>query len=169
MTRSQNYLLLDLDGAISPLSDSLSDHIEGHTIRSSHYEWFLPQQTAELLIEITLDQTVKNNRLQTIWSSKWEADANIVNENLEIPHMDFIKFEQYLHNDDPDEWFKSPALMSFVSKNLTDNNIIIIVDDEFSDGFKSWAEKYENLILIQPDPYRGLSQEELNYIQHLLH
>lgn len=151
--KMNNIILLDIDGVIAPIySLNTDDYVE---INADYANWQIPFINMYNVKKITETGEI-------IWASVWEEQSNLINEFLEIPHFEHIKFaENY------DEWFKERAVKETIEQHKNISKIVW-VDDEIPEHIVEEYMNEENILIIIPNGETGITLEEWKRISHFL-
>lgn len=164
MSDTKNYLLLDIDGAVAPSDGVIGEKVvDGIVVNAPYANWYVPERAATLLYFMSMkkDKQSKNDlKVETLWSSNWTDDSNYINKELEIDPFGFVQVNPDEYDLEPGEWLKSPGLKDFVVNHITEDNTIVIVDDEFSKDFVEWSKQYPNLHLITTESEEGITNSQ---------
>ena len=147
------FLLLDIDGVISPLGQvdlekSLVFNNGWATFRVPHHFIFFLKALED--------------RVDFICSSTWEDDAAPLFQAMGIDVKSYIYFESYSGY----QWHKTAGLKAFIAEN--EGRDFIILDDEFDEEFLAWASSTPNVHALQIDGDLGLSRKNCLAIANIL-
>lgn len=115
---SKNTILIDLDGVLSPLGDT----VDKFTVSTKvpYAEWHTTK-TIQYAIEVLA-------RYATLVSiSTWEEDSVVFAKKAGFPVTRYLKHEYPMYDQ---RWFKADAIHGFLDKNK--DKRIVILDDELS-------------------------------------
>lgn len=152
-------LFLDADGVVSAEGVLKENVIK---VPSNYTTFNLREEVAEWLIKLS-SRLENNDNIKVSWSSQWDIVTNDINAVLDIKDFDYLIFDEDILEE---FWFKTYKFIRIIEENPDD--LIIIVDDEFTPEAKNKLSSYSNVLLIQPTPEYGLSNSELKLLDTLL-
>ncbi len=148
MTRP--YLLIDIDGVLSPLNRGTKPAgFERHELAG--YDVWLNQQHGDWLRAL-------GTWFGLVWATTWEHEARLLASVLFLPlDLPVIEFDR----DSEDYTWKLSDVRSFVG----DRPLAWIDDDLWKDAFE-WAEgRIAPTLLIRVAPHRGLTQAHVDRLE----
>lgn len=165
---NKTIILLDIDGVLNFLG-SPKDSFE--IIKHDWGKWTIRKPVKEWLVSLSL-----NEKVTIMWLSSWGEESNSINKYLSIE-----RFDTCLKNNTSNILrVKGKAILDLVYK-VTNTQIIVIDDDynserenqelvsELQNTVNEVARRQSNLVyFITPNPYIGLSEEELKTINAIV-
>lgn len=160
------YLLCDIDGVHIPFPGSGGqippgfeiDHVTPTDYTDPVKIWLNPA-TGRLLLD-----TITSLPLTPLWCSSWRADsAPLIGTRLALPTWDYVELPRLpITTSHPNGYlWKRDAVADLVR----DGQPLVWIDDDFTDNDHTWAQKRSSsgamTLLIQPDPYLGLCESDL--------
>lgn len=159
------YLLCDIDGVHIPFpgpDGSVPLGFQRHRVTPTGYAepvqiWLNPA-TGRHLLDITV-----NYSITPLWCTSWRADAHpLIGARLGLPvweHIDLPRLPLTTSHPNGYLWKRDTIA------ELFDDQPLIWIDDDFTPADHAWAAQRTatgtNTILIQPNPYTGLTLIDL--------
>lgn len=147
-------ILLDLDGCVAPMSN-VPDEEAPLNVVGDWATWQIP-----LRIQLWLDDLERYTEIR--WASTWESYIEPVNAALGVEFEHIVFETESIGN----EWFKLNKVREIVESDQYDR--IIWIDDDLEEDSRELAMENPKLVLVQPDPAYGISNEEIETINTAL-
>lgn len=143
------HILCDIDGVISPLgivNEPFGD------IKHDWGTWRIPISNAKWLIELF-------KRTHFVWASTWGSESNDISRVLASRDHPFLLFRNNIQG----EWLKANDARSYIN-NLPREDIVIWIDDEFTEDTLKEYEDDENVFIVHTNPDTGLTERDRSLV-----
>lgn len=143
----KTHILLDIDGVFN--IDHMGDNIE--VVKHPYGRWFCKSSVLKALVKLFYQ---KQGDYNFIWISSWMNESNCLNQHINIPVFDIIKYVTTTNG-----WVKANSILQFIQKHKNDR--IIIIDDEIPGYFIKQLSEYKFVSVIKPIYTEGISAKQL--------
>lgn len=152
---TNNILLLDIDGVVSPLYNFKGD--DYILVPVGYATWKIPFKTVNMILDVAESEN------KIVWESTWEDVSNRINQSLDIEDFQYLEYS----NNNSDIWFKFDSVKKFL-KTCPKGCQIVWVDDEIPEEIVEWSHGQSGLVCVVPDGREGLTDNEIEFIKNIL-
>ena len=146
------YILLDIDGVVSPLYSIPVEEQHEIVPRSQYTTWPI-----RISVVNAITEWKSRDDVTVVWASSHHEDSNEIFSALGLPDSEWINFSDWTNE-------KLNNIVEFIeSRSIEDR--FVWVEDENSDIYQSWIESSpRDILFITPDGRTGLNDHDIEKI-----